>query len=638
LRAVAILAASVLLVCGSLPTRAAPPEAAREKLDPRLQRALEAVGRQEWLAVGVTLRGDDLPRPGPSRAAPVAARQERVLGALPAGAFRLRHRYRVLSGVAGFARPGAVEALAAHPEVRSVYLDGRAHPTLAQGRVLVGADDAHALGVTGAGVNVAVLDTGIDTDHPDLADDLVHEECFCADSHPSPMIGNSCCPNGQDTQSGPGAAEDHSGHGTAVAGIITSAGTVAGRGVAPDAGIVAVRVSGPQGALFSDIAAGLDWVLDHRNDFADPIRAVNLSLSDGGEYNDPTGSPCSGTNTADAIEALHGVGIPTFVSSGNDGFDDGVSFPGCNARAISVGGVYDASFASVSWCGNAQCTTTLCTDTNTAPDRFVCHTNSDEILDLLAPDYQTAVPGLGGGIQGSFGGTSASSPYAAGQAALLFQADPGLDADQILAALSSSGVTVTNPANGLAFARSDVGEAVAPLVASCGNGETEPGEDCDDGGTLGGDCCAADCSFEGAGAGCDDADACTTADACDGAGSCVGGPPLACNDADVCTDDSCSPASGCVFAPNTAPCDDADACTTADACDGAGGCVGGPPLACGDADPCTAESCDSVLGCVSTAIDGCGIAQVPALSRIGSILLAGALISAGALMAAGRLR
>lgn len=90
-------------------------------------------------------------------------------------------------------------------------------------------------GVTGAGVRVAVLDTGIDTDHPDLISDIAAQHCFCSGL----LFG--CCPNlGNEDVS----AEDDQGHGTSVAGIITSAGVQAPLGVAPDAKIVAVK-AGP---------------------------------------------------------------------------------------------------------------------------------------------------------------------------------------------------------------------------------------------------------------------------------------------------------------------------------------------------------------------------------------------------------
>src|SRR5213078_3005878 len=185
----------------------------------------------------------------------------------------------------------------------------------------------------------------------------------------------------------------------------------------------------------------------------------------------------------------------------------------------------------------------------------------------------------------------------------------------------------------------------------CGNGVVEPGEQCDDGNTLDGDCCSSTCQFDPAGApctgtnvcltattcdgagvcgggtptpgACNDGNACTTADTCAG-GVCVGGPAPNCNDANVCTDDSCDPATGCVNTPNTAACDDlnpctsgdtcaasvcagtpntlscndGNACTTADTCAG-GACAGGPPINCNDANVCTTDSCDPATGCVN---------------------------------------
>jgi subtilisin family serine protease len=150
--------------------------------------------------------------------------------------------------------------------------------------------------------------------------------------------------------------------------------------------------------------------------------------------------------------------VAVFAASGNDGHDDGISEPACISEAISVGGVYDASLGSVGWCGNSSCTTILCSDA-TGPDVFVCHSNSDEILDVLAPDWRTTSPAMGGGID-FFGGTSAASPYAAGQAALLLQDDPSLQPESIRDLLRANGPLVTNPENGLSFPRSDVEAAI----------------------------------------------------------------------------------------------------------------------------------------------------------------------------------
>lgn len=83
----------------------------------------------------------------------------------------------------------------------------------------------------------------------------------------------------------------------------------------------------------------------------------------------------------------------------------------------------------------------------------------------------------------------------------------------------------------------------APAV--CGDGTVDPGEDCDDGGTAGGDCCSATCTYEALGAPCSDGDACTTGDACD-TGVCLGGGPVACEPCE-----SCDSVAGCVAAPAT---------------------------------------------------------------------------------------
>jgi cysteine-rich repeat protein len=564
----------------------------RARVGPRLAAALQDPIPSEGFAIRVTLKHDDLDASGPSRRASIRARQDRVLGALEHGAFQIRYRFESVSGFAGQARVNAIDALLRHPEVSAIHLDYEVHGTLAQGTSLIGAASVRASGITGSGVNVAVLDSGIDTDHPDLLDDIVAEQCFCND-HPSPSRG--CCPAGDMQQSGPGSAEDDNGHGTHTAGIITSGGVVAAPGVAPDAGIVAIKVLDAAGSGFtSSIDAALDWLVTNHQTLG--VRVVNASLGDGAEHNNPLASPCSGTPSANAVTLLHAAGVAVFASAGNEGYDDGISEPACIPGAISVGGVYDAALGSVSWCGNSSCSTTLCTDAS-GPDVFVCHSNSDELLDLLAPDWRTISPAMGGGVA-QFGGTSASSPYAAGEAALLLQVQSSLQPEDIRSLLKTYGPLVTNADNGLSFRRSDVAAAIASLSA-CGNGIVDFGEGCDDGNTAAGDCCSSSCQFEISGSNCDDGSACTDLDQCDGAGNCSSGTPLDCNDSNVCTDDSCDPASGCVHTNNNAACDDGNACTTLDAC-AWGACTGKVPLDCADGNTCTDDSCDPASGCVNT--------------------------------------
>jgi subtilisin family serine protease len=451
---VAALGISIAALATASASTAQPGGNSRAQVGPRLAEALLDPAPAEGVAIRVTLKRDDLDAPGPARRASVRARQDRVLGALGRGTLQMKYRYESVSGFAGRAHASAINALLRHPEVTSIHLDYEIRGTLAEGVVLIGADSAHSSGITGLGVNVAVLDSGVDTDHPDLIDDIVAEQCFC-NNHPSPMKG--CCPAGGPQQSGPGSAEDDNGHGTQTAGIITSAGVVAAPGVAPDAGIVAIKVLSNTGSSFaSSVDAAFDWLVTNHQALG--VRVVNASLGDGGEHNNPLASPCSGTPAANAVALLHAAGVTVFAASGNEGYDDGISEPACIPEAISVGGVYDASVGGIGWCGNASCTTILCSDT-TGPDVFVCHSNSDEILDLLAPNWRTTSPALGGGVA-HFGGTSAASPYAAAQAALLLQDDPSLQPEDIRSLLTDNGPLVTNTENGLSFPRSDVEAAL----------------------------------------------------------------------------------------------------------------------------------------------------------------------------------
>ena len=456
-----LLAASALLAG----VAAADPPPGR--LAQRVARALEHPLPTEGLAVAIALASDSLPA-GPGRSEAIRAAQQRVLGALPPGSFRIKHRYTHVPGLAGWAQREALEALAAQPDVALVYLDGRVFRVLAEGVALVGGASAHTQGYTGAGVTAAVIDSGIDAAHPDLADDVVAQQCFC-DDRPGPR---GCCPNNNGTQSGAGAAAETDGHGTSVAGIITSGGVVAAPGIAPDAGIAAIRVFGPNnnGGLFSDIDAALNWALANR--LALGIRVVNMSLGDGVQYASPSAFPCTGSNTTSAVSALVAAGVAVFVASGNEGFDAGISFPACIGNAISVGGVYDANVGAANWCGNAQCSTILCSDNPTSADLFVCHANSGSNLDLLAPDWRTDAPKAGGGTQG-FGGTSAASPYAAGEAAVLLQASPTLTPAALRSLMKAHGPLVTNPGNSLSFRRTDVAGALATLIDRDGDGLTD---------------------------------------------------------------------------------------------------------------------------------------------------------------------
>jgi cysteine-rich repeat protein len=134
----------------------------------------------------------------------------------------------------------------------------------------------------------------------------------------------------------------------------------------------------------------------------------------------------------------------------------------------------------------------------------------------------------------------------------------------------------------------------------CGNGFVEVGEACDDGNTVAGDCCAADCQLEPVGSACTaDGVACTT-DACDATGRCIPAPDAAaCDDVNPCTADACDRETGCTYVPQAGACADDGVACTVDACDATGGCAHTPADGvCDDGNACTADACNAADGCV----------------------------------------
>src|SRR6478609_4034313 len=204
-----------------------------------------------------------------------------------------------------------LQALAANPAVDRFDVTPEARPMLSQTRQITGANTACTAGFNGSGRRVAVIGSGSDIAHNDLKDDLVDEVCFCNDTFNGP-----CCPNGTIHQFGPGAAAESDlvdGHGTHVSGIITSAGTIAPRGIAPNAKIIAARAGS-----FADIAATMDYLA-----IAHPeIDAVNLSIGTFPTYGDNcdlgTSPPATFTIMANAIHNLRSQGILTVIAAGQD--------------------------------------------------------------------------------------------------------------------------------------------------------------------------------------------------------------------------------------------------------------------------------------------------------------------------------
>lgn len=391
------------------------------------------------------VQGRELDRTSPAGKAAVAAATDRILRSIPPGEFALKRRYRTVNAVAVESTARGLLAVLGQRDVLSIDLDEGGEGHLNEARPLVGIDAVRTIyGHTGNGLTAAVIDSGVDTDHDDLQQDVIGQACFCTD----------CCPNGGSTQFGPGSAEDDHGHGTNVTGIITSSGTIAPLGGAPDVKIVAVKVldSNNTFCCTSDVIAALDWIVDGGAN----IDLVNLSL---GTFKLHSGD-CDKKGTSNkalaaAIDALRARDVVVFASSGNAASDNKMSSPACIANTISVGAVYDASFGFLNF--------SSCTDTGVVADQVTCFTNVSSTTDLVAPGARTTSTGLFNGIS-SFFGTSQASPLALSCAALLKDERPNLTADEIETALESTNVFVVDDSNGRILPRLDCLQAVMSVA------------------------------------------------------------------------------------------------------------------------------------------------------------------------------
>ena len=170
-------------------------------------------------------------------------------------------------------------------------------------------------GVTGLGVRVAIVDTGVAYTHPDLGG----------------CLGATCkVIGGYDFVNNDNNPQDDNGHGTHVAGIVAANGVV--RGIAPDARLLAYKVLNANGDGFSStVIAGIDAAVDPDGNPAtnDGARVINLSL---GGYGDPDDPLSQAVDNA----TLHGVTV--VVAAGNEGPNEQtIGSPGTARRAITVG-------------------------------------------------------------------------------------------------------------------------------------------------------------------------------------------------------------------------------------------------------------------------------------------------------------
>ena len=387
----------------------------------------------------------------------------------------VNRQFTLFPMIAATVSTSGIATLQADPLVESVQIDRLSTVNLNNSTELIGAAAANSAGYGGGGATVAVLDTGVDKNHPFLAGQVIQEACFS--STDSQYGSTSVCPGGvtqsSDVDSGLPCPVNFDGcaHGTHVAGIVAgnrmyvNGATISG--VAPDAKIIAVQVfsgftwycGGPDCALSydSDQIAALQWLYENRNTPAwHTLASVNMSL--GG-----SGSPtvCDGDAIKPFIDQLRSVGVATVIAAGNNGFISKVSFPGCVSSAITVGSTMSANSGgvvdSVSYFSNAP------TVANNKPNVY-----GDRLLDLLAPgQYIYSAVGYPADTYDSWQGTSMATPHVAGAWAVLKGLMPDASVAQVLTWLRDNGLPVADQrmaaAARLVVPRIQVGKAVTSI-------------------------------------------------------------------------------------------------------------------------------------------------------------------------------
>ncbi|MEU4396441.1 S8 family peptidase [Kribbella sp. NPDC023855] len=356
-----------------------------EGRDDATSKTLPVIIRYSGTAAGALAKAKQTPVPGATKTRVLSS-----LGAKSAALTKTPDFWRSLT-------PGNTARVTS--TVQRISLDRKVTVQLDQSVPQIGAPAAWQRGLTGKGVKVAVLDTGIDPMHPDVKGRIAAAENFTATED----------------------AVDHNGHGTHVASITAGTGAASGgkyKGVAPEATLLNGKVLDDDGSgEFSGIIAGMEWAA------AQGASVINMSLG---------GGPSDGTD--DLSQAVNRISRSTgtlFVIAAGNCFATGpfmVSSPAAADDALAVGNLQRDGSLNRSSCRGPR--------------------KGDGALkpEISAPGTDIVAARAAGTSRGepvddnytTLSGTSMASPHVAGTAALVAQANPDWKAAQLKARLIST--------------------------------------------------------------------------------------------------------------------------------------------------------------------------------------------------------
>jgi len=318
-----------------------------------------------------------------------------------------------------------------------IWLDAKRPVLLDHSVPQIGAPTAHEAGFTGAGVTVAVLDTGIDGDHPDLVGKVADARNFSEEPESADTVG----------------------HGTHVAGIIAGSGEASGgtyRGVAPDATLISGKVCESYWCTESAMLAGMHWAAAEKR-----ATVVNFSIGGG---DSPEIDPLE-----EAVNTLtEQTGTLFVISAGNAGDDRSVGSPGSADAALTVGAVdRDDQLADFSSRGPRVGDDAIKPDITAPGVEIVAARASGTTLGEPVGDSYVAASG-----------TSMSAPHVTGAVAVLAQRQPAWVADQFKATLMASAtprpeLTAYQQGAGRVDVARAIGQSVTSDPASVSYGRTQ---------------------------------------------------------------------------------------------------------------------------------------------------------------------
>ncbi|MEV6966530.1 S8 family serine peptidase [Hamadaea sp. NPDC051192] len=307
-----------------------------------------------------------------------------------------------------------------------VWLDGRVQADLKESVPQIGAPTAWAAGYDGTGVTVAVLDTGVDATHPDLAGQIDEKVSFVP---------------GEDTS-------DVNGHGTHVVSTIVGTGAASGgvyKGVAPGADLIFGKVLGGAEGYGQDswVIAGMQWAAESGADI------VSMSLGDS--------LPSDGSDPMSmAVNTLTAQYGSLFVIAAGNAGPETIAAPGAAADALTVGAVDKKDrLATFSSTGPLTVTGAIKPDIS-APG-----------VDITAARSQQMT--TGSGWYRTISGSSMATPHVAGAAAILVQRHPDWPAARLKDALMSSSKGLAYSPYQVGAGRVDVAAAITQTVQATGS-------------------------------------------------------------------------------------------------------------------------------------------------------------------------